>query len=274
MDRLSYDFPVQREALVNAAGKETGYDSIYRIDTGMNLGVVSQDYNLVTHKEAVDQVLEALAKKRFPKVEFVSEQTTHNGAHMFATFKVNRKFDIGQAVKSQNLKVGDYISPGFSVVNSYDRMIKYSMELFVYRLACLNGMIISEELFHYSKRHTNSLDIGAMVEKLEAAYESFESKIVPQIAGLGDALVTPPSLERELNLVPGWVQDESMEYLEKADFIRFLEEEDGPTIEMHSMMSRWDLMNAFTYVLTHSESATPERKLEINQEISDRFWSN
>ena len=79
--KLSYDFPIVRENLPNSVGKDTGFDAIYRKDSGVNLGVVSKEYKLITHKDAINSVVRELEKRKFPPVKLISESTTNNGSH-------------------------------------------------------------------------------------------------------------------------------------------------------------------------------------------------
>ena len=271
--KLSYDFPVVRENLPNSVGKDTGFDAIYRKDSGVNLGVVSKEYKLITHKEAIDSVLRELGKRKFPPVTMVSEATSYNGARLFATFCLKKETRVGVTLRGR--KVGDVVSPGFTVINSYDRTIKFDLRSYVLRLVCLNGAMVSEDLFHLRKRHLNSLDLPDMVDRFAENFSRFDDLIIPTISRMSQRNVTPKILEEELNSIPGWMQDESMEYLEKQGFISMIGDgEEGPEIEIAEETNKWDLLNAFTFVLTHSQSSTPERKMELNEEISQRFWEN
>jgi len=271
--KLSYDFPIVRENLPNSVGKDTGFDAIYRKDSGVNLGVVSKEYKLITHKDAINSVVRELEKRKFPPVKLISESTTNNGSRLFATFCLEEEKKVAVTLKGR--KVGDLISPGFTIINSYDRTIKFDLRSYVLRLVCLNGMMVTEDIFHLRKRHLSSLDLPDMVDRFAESFTRFDELIVPAVSRMSQRNVTPKILETELNSVPGWLQDESMEYLEKEGFISMIGEgEDGPEIEIAEETNRWDLLNAFSFVLTHSQSSTPERKMEINEEISDRFWNN
>lgn len=268
--RRRFDFPVEREAITNPSGKDTGYDMIYRTDTGTNLGVVSRDYKLIRHAEVIDEVFGLFQRKRLPKIEPLDVIVSAQGARLFASFKINKEADLGVALKSRN-NVGDIISPGFMITNSYDRTIRFTLETFVFRLVCSNGMIAKEELFKQSQIHRHKLNIVETVERFIETLERFDDTIIPQLASMTERDVTPGRLEKELNSVPGWVQNETIEYLEKGGWINL--EESGKEIELVKKMSLWELLNGFTFVLSHSESVSPERRLETTRLISERFWA-
>ena len=157
------------------------------------------------------------------------------------------------------------------ITNSYDRTIKFTLETFVFRLVCLNGMIAKEELFKQSQIHRRKLNIVETVERFIETLERFDDTIIPQLASMTERDVTPGRLEKELNLVPGWVQNETIEYLEKGGWIRL--EESKKEIELVKKMTLWELLNGFTFVLSHSGSVSPETRLETTRLISERFWA-
>ena len=268
--RKAVGFKVTRKELPNARGVDTGFDAIFRNDNGANLGVVSREYQMVEHQQALENVLNVFEKKKLPKVTPTDIQITDGGSKMFASFVLNKKSDIGVATKG-NRNVGDIISPGFKIVNSYDRTIRLSLLSYVIRLICTNGVTANEELFTEKRRHTKNLDLDYMIEQFMNSFERFDDVVVPRIAEMAQAKVNPVILEKELNLIPGWIQDESLTYLEEGGWIKFSEKEGESEIEMVKAMTRWDLLNSFTYVTTHSQT-NPQRALEATREISERFW--
>jgi len=269
-DQSLFNFPVKRESIINSMGQDTGFDSIFRTDSGTSLGVVSRDYQLIKHNKAVTSILNLFEKKKVP-IEPVKINVSSNGARLFASFKTKKEIDLGISPKS-NKEIGDVISPGFMILNSYDRSIRFSLQTFVFRLVCLNGMTVREQIFSHSKRHTSNLDVEEMIENFMTTFETFDN-IVPTISKMAQKKVTPTFLQDELNKVPGWVQDYSIDYLNKSGFINVEEDEGSPVIEMEKDLNHWDLLNAFTYVLTHTKDVSPERRFEATKEISARYWS-
>lgn len=267
-------FKVERAAIKNPMNGDSGFDTIYRTDTGQNMGIVSRDYQLLEHKIGIKNVLEEFRARGFKKIEPVRVDLVGGGSKMYSQFVIkDLKHDLGLPVKKES-KVGDFLSPGFLVGNSYDRTMKFTLDMFIFRLVCSNGLKVRTEIFQISERHLASWDIKATVEKFAESFNRFDEVVVPMMQRLTEHNVTPNLLEQELNTVPGWVQDEAIDYLDKRKLIKIVEaeEEDGDyTIEIAERFSKYDLMNAFTYVLSHSESSTPNRRLEVLDEVSSRY---
>lgn len=262
-------FDVRRQELSNEKGIDTGFDTIYKKKGGASLGVVGREYQMVTHREALTQVRNVLEKNKL-KVKPLKVQLTDGGARMYAQFMLNKKTDLGITVRTDR-KVGDYIAPGFMVTNSYDRGLRYGIELYVYRLRCTNGMVGKDLLFNERKRHTKGLDLDSMVEGFVQGFEKFDEVIVPQVAGLTTQLLTPKDLQEELNKVPGWIQGEAIEYLREGNWVNLQQLDDGLEVELIDDLTRWDLLNAYTYVMSHSVTQNPKVAMELNRKISDRF---
>lgn len=263
------NFKVEREPIMNPKGFDTGFDTIYKKNDGLNLGVVSRDYKLITHEEALTRVITLLEKKKLPKIKPVRLQMTHDGSRMYAEFRLNKKSDIGITPVS-NHKVGDMIAPGFMITNSYDRSLKLSTKSYIYRLVCSNGMVAQESLFSERKRHTKGLNLDSVVEKFVESFERFDEQIVPQVAALTNQILSPKDLEEELNSIPSWIQEEAINYLEKGNWLNL----ENDNFELIKDITKWDLLNSFTYVMSHSLTTNPKTAMELNQKISERFLGN
>lgn len=266
----TFNFPVTREESFNSKGFDTGFDNIYNVKTGKNLGVVSREYKLVTHQEAIFDVLETFEKKGLPKVEPVRIRMSGAGAKMYAEFRFKQEMEIGvHAV--ENSKVGDIIAPGFKITNSYDRSIKYEISAYILRLICTNGATINELLYSERRRHSKNLDIQRLVEGFMEKFENFDKKVLPQVVALSRQPVNPVMLQEHLNDVPGFMQDEALDYLENRKFVKFNNVDGEIELEMVKKMSAWDLLNTFTYTLSHSKNMSEERRDDLSHEISERF---
>ena len=190
--RKVFDFPVKREPIVNSMRKDTGFDNIFRTDSGGNLGVVSRDYKMVSHKVAIMDVLRSFEENGLPQVEPVRIAASAQGGRLFAEFKfLDENYDLGIKT-TEDRKVGDILAPGFKIFNSYDRSLKYSLSAFFLRLECTNGMTTTENLFHDSQRHIPKLEIGKMVDGfIERKAGLGVTKKVDGLA-VGDRIVVVP----------------------------------------------------------------------------------
>jgi len=268
----TFNFPIEREPLSNSREIDTGFDNIYNAKTGQSLGVVSREYNLITHQEAIFQVLEGFNKQGLPKVEPVNVRMSAGGARMWAEFRFVQKkleLDLGSAV--ENPKIGDIVAPGFKIANSYDRSIRYGLSAFLLRLICTNGVTVTEHLYSESRKHFGNLEIPELVSHFINQFGNFEKEVFPAIVSLNKQLISPVGLQKELNKVPGWLQDETLDYLDKHKFIKFESNNGDTEVEMVKEMNSWNLLNSYTYVLSHSENVSEEKRSGLSMEISKRF---
>jgi len=266
----TFNFPVKREELHNSKGSDTGFDNIFDSRSGNSLGVVSREYKLVRHEEAIFNVLDAFAKNGLPKVAPVNIRMADAGARMYAEFRFKQEMELGFSAV-ENPKVGDIIAPGFKICNSYDRSLKYGLSAYVLRLVCTNGMTVADSLYAENKRHVKNFEIEALVNRFIEKFENFDRKVLPHVVALSQQEVNPAVLQERLNDVPGFMQDETLNYLEKNNFVKFNEVEGETEVDMVKKMSSWDLLNSFTYVLSHSVSVSEGRRSDLSQAVSERF---
>ncbi len=209
----AFNFPVEREESLNSQGFDTGFDNVFNASTGVNLGVVSREYKLVTHKEAIFNVVDTFKKNGLPGIEPVNVRMSGGGARMYAEFRFKQEMKLGiHAIEDP--KVGDVIAPGFKITNSYDRSIKYEISAYILRLICTNGATVNDMLYSERKRHSKNLDIQQMVERFMEKFANFDRKVLPQVVALSRQQVNPVVLQEHLNEVPGFMQDEALDYLE------------------------------------------------------------
>jgi hypothetical protein len=140
-----YDFGVVREPLSRKDKTDTQYDALYREEDGKQLSVVSRDYQLVTHKEAMEFVFNELDDMRLP-FETKRIGLTNQGKRMLYEIEFPmEEFDIpGDESKG---------TPTLLVTNSIDRSKSFTLGFGTYRLICTNGMIIGERLFNVAETH-------------------------------------------------------------------------------------------------------------------------
>ena len=266
----AFNFPVEREESLNSQGFDTGFDNVFNASTGVNLGVVSREYKLVTHKEAIFNVVDTFKKNGLPGIEPVNVRMSGGGARMYAEFRFKQEMKLGiHAIEDP--KVGDVIAPGFKITNSYDRSIKYEISAYILRLICTNGATVNDMLYSERKRHSKNLDIQQMVERFMEKFANFDRKVLPQVVALSKQQVNPVVLQEHLNEVPGFMQDEALDYLEHHKFIKFNNTEGTVELEMIKKMTSWDLLNTFTNTLSHSTTISEERRNDLSHIVSERF---
>ncbi len=161
-----YDFPVVREKLTRSDGEDTGYDTIFRPDTGDNLGVVSRKYQMLTHADAVGFTLDILNRMELPHDE-PTVKLIGNGKRMVSSIKFpEMRFNPTEGMKGFD-KTEDF-DPVMKTWNSYDGSKQYSFIYGVEKLICTNGAVVFRKAQTISLRHVskniNFEKIAPMIE--------------------------------------------------------------------------------------------------------------
>jgi hypothetical protein len=260
------NFKVIRERIFNPAKKDTGFDTLYREDTGDNLGVVSRNYGLATHSEVLEKVAEEFKKSKLPEALPLYLDLPKNGAMMFLELRFSKEFNL--STKSDP----DYISPGAIVVNSYNRKLQFDLQGFIYRVVCSNKAVVKESLFQYRSRHTKRLLVDEPVKKFVEVYPNFEKIVIPRLSQMTKEIVPENKILSTLDQFPGWIQEESLQYLAERKFITYKEENNEVEIsKTDKKLTVWDFVNTFTFVLTHTGSVSTESRLKYLFTLSSIF---
>lgn len=168
MEKETYDFPVALQPIftMNPVRLEDGGSgddikrkkAVVRQDTGAVLGIVSDQYRLLEHKDVIESFRTALEGVDYTEKISVAR----DGAQLFASYRLN-----SELIEVQK---GDLVSLQFIVKNSYDGTNALQILLGAYRLVCTNGMVIGKQFFTFSQKHIGedvSVKIGTIQDKVE-----------------------------------------------------------------------------------------------------------
>jgi hypothetical protein len=145
--------------------KANRYKAIVDSITGKLFSIVSQDYRLIRHQKAIEQVEEAI--KKTPDLGKCEAHTSFYNAGG----RMRRDYvfpDITVEISS-----GDDINPELQLYNSYDTTWPFIVILGAFRLICTNGLVIREKFLHLRKRHIVNLDNIELKEQVSTALERF-----------------------------------------------------------------------------------------------------
>ena len=165
-------FATGRERLLRSNEEYSGYDVIHRLDDNKQIGVVSKDYKVVTHREAIAPIEEALNKLGL-RHGFVYE-LDGDGAKMFATARMlDGQFDPAALTGIKNTALdgerhSDIFQPTIKVGNAYNRSHAITVDFGLLRLWCKNGSRKYDGVDKISIKHIGNIDldeIGSFVRK-------------------------------------------------------------------------------------------------------------
>jgi len=213
------------------------------------LGMVKQDiYKIVTHKEAVEPIEQALSS--VGGFGFQSLRVINGGAVMFAEYvdTGDRKVDVTGD--------GDFVVPTIKVINSYNKQYRLSYTLGGFRLVCSNGLKVFKIGEQIKNFHMGKVDPIKMAVEIDNALRSFmeegyafyrqmgstiaKMEIVKQI--LTDRYITA---KFKLEVVKQLAMDGYIDPVENIDEAMAID-------NFKKKISLWLLYNVFTYVLTHA----------------------
>lgn len=159
-------FEVGREKLNRLNGEYTKHDVIHRLDNNEQLSVVTKDYRIITHQEAMEPVVDALTHLGMdfqPKHELAK-----NGAKLFTTIHLpGYHFDPARNTGVPNTALDgdqntDQYAPTLILENAYDKTSGFNLTFGMFRFVCSNGMRIGKTIGEVKYRHFGNVDISSV----------------------------------------------------------------------------------------------------------------
>ena len=199
--KASAFFSVKREKLYRKDRTDTGYDALYRNDDGTQLSVVSRDYRLVRHREAIDFVHHMLDDLGIEHRK-VRSDLGRNGGKLFyeiqlPEYRFNAAADGIKNTALDGSARTDELVPRLIVKNSYDRSSSFQIIYGGFRLVCQNGMLIGEKIHEIKILHRGE----------EIDYEELREPFIENITATIDGL---KQVYRKLNQEDGHRYFEAM----------------------------------------------------------------
>jgi len=243
MEKNTHDFQVALQAIYTktegSAEKKNIVNrrAVVRQDTGAVLGILSDNYTLLSHADVINNFRKALGAYDYEE----RIQVAKGGAHLFATYKLN-------AIKVE-VRKDDIVSLQFVVKNSYDGSSTLQIMLGAYRLVCSNGMIVGKSFFNFSQKHvggSNDIKIETIQEKIGNLIGQFQN-VLPKLQEMSrtDMVYDPQDLTPAV--LDGFFSKEKIKgmpaYLLEIAKAEFIRAEDW---------TLWGYYNALTFAITHS----------------------
>jgi hypothetical protein len=156
------------------------------------------------------------------------ERTIWTGRFLSMLFRSDRLVQISE--------VGDAVSLGLRVENSYDGSAKFRLALMAFVLSCSNGLMSPRLFTTYTVKHvlSDQFDIEEAIGVLNSGMVALEV-LAPKIAELSRV---PLSVKRLASVAKGID-------LPNRDWGHVL-------AELESARTMWDLMQALTHRVTHN----------------------
>ncbi len=237
-----YDFEVEMVPIYThdkllVSGHEHGFveapkrRAILRTDNHAILGVVSEKYKILPHKQVVDAFRSVLSEHGDVKEKI---SVTKGGARLNLTYTLpSVQYEV---------RPGDFVSLQLMAVNSYDGLRMLQVVFGAFRLICANGAIVGERFINIEQRHVGKvgLDVASLAQQVGMLTKAFKDtmptfkRMVDTDAGIGTDTLRGEAFSEDVVAIP--------EYLIAAAYDEFVRAKDG---------SVWGYFNAFTYAITH-----------------------
>ena len=120
-----------------------GYKAIVNPDTGKLFSIVSKDYKLIRHEEAIEKVEKAIGETANLGQYEIRTEFYNGGGRMRCKYKFPKI--------SVEIEQGDEINPELQLFNSYDKTYPFIVILGAYRVVCTNGLVVERKYLHLKK---------------------------------------------------------------------------------------------------------------------------
>ena len=206
------------------------------------INIHTNDYNLIPNADAYRVAKQILTDSAYG---WVQKDEIWTGRYWAALYQADVDVDVPS--------VGDALSLGLRVENSYDGSCQFRLILMAYVLSCSNGLVVPQHFANYRMRHTmnNEFDIEEALLILNSGMYHVKG-LLPKIEDLSMIPLTFSLLSR--------VAKETS--IPKRDW-GYIAENIG------SASNAWDLMQAITHRLTHHGRG--KSSLHYQEEIGDYF---
>jgi hypothetical protein len=134
------------------------YKAIVNPEISKVYSIVSNDYKLVRHEDAVKRIESAIDENPELGKYITSTKFYNHGGRMCRTYRFYKK--------SVEIKKGDTINPELHLFNSYDVTWPFIVIIGAFRFVCANGLVVGDKYLYLRKRHVYhfaQMDIGEQV---------------------------------------------------------------------------------------------------------------
>lgn len=148
----------------------TGKKTIFNATNNSVLGVMGEGYNIVQNEKIFEAFNRIIAKSNIDL----------DGAYIRCkTHKAGQKAMVEYVFPAlkKEVKVGDAVAPSIVAINSFDGTGSFHVRFGLYRLICLNGMVMGSTVFEYKKNHTADLSVDFAADVIYRGIQCYESGI-------------------------------------------------------------------------------------------------
>jgi len=246
---LSFDRAEMRDVHIVADAEDyvsNHHMGVWNVDKGELATIASKNYSVIQHKYAVEAIVEALSSLGIQSTAQL--KTSRHGVHI--------DFDFPDA-EIELHEVGESFTSGMRIVNDYSRSGGLYIAPRVTRLACGNGMMVTEVV--------------------KARYVKYSEELQITLEGMIDQLIKDIiDADKKLSDMVSVCMLDSVEWLTMKLLLKQLFKSKTHVQNIWKRLdkekkelTRWDLYNAVTNYATHGERLTPHMEGYMQNKASE-----
>ena len=213
-----------------------GYKAIVDSNTGKVFSIVSKDYKIIRHEQAIEHIKSIIARNDHLG-KYHNEVNFYNaGGRMRCTFTFPGI--------SAEIQKGDVVKLQLHLFNSYDLAWSFTIIFGAFRLVCTNGLVIGNTIFHIKKRHVYELDDLNIRKNIATATKQFE-KQAGKWMNLAQIPLHPTTYEKVMKSMK-FGKGTTEEIRQRVD-----RDASGYNNEDFPVISLWAFYNVLTWYITH-----------------------
>jgi len=238
--------------------RASNYKAIVNPETGKVYSIVSQDYKLIRHEDAVQRI-ESTIDENLELGKYKTDTEFYNdGARMRMIYRFYKK--------SVEIKKGDNVNPELHLFNSYDTTWPFIVLIGAFRIVCTNGLVVGEKFLHFRKRHVYDFDQMDIKEQVSTALKRFNLQ-TKQWKRWAELRLTEKTYTKVMNAMK--FGKKAMENIEE----RTAQEAEGFADNGFPIMNLWIFYNVLTWYITHRAVSLNHRvELERRLRSAMKYW--
>ena len=212
------------------------HKAIVNPETGKVFSIVSKDYKLIRHEDAILRVNNVIDENSDLGKYKVSTEFYNDGSRMRSTYCF---YEISTKITSR-----DPVNPELHLFNSYDTSWPFIVLLGAFRSVCANGLVVGRKFLYIRKRHVYDFEQIDIENQVSTALNRFHRQ-TNQWRKWADRQLTGKDYRKVMK---------SMKFRKNAtEEIEDRVKEDASGFDKvgHPIMSIWIFFNIITWYITH-----------------------
>jgi len=220
--------------------------------------IVSRDYKLIRHEDAVQRI-ERIIDKNLELGKYKTATEFYNdGARMRVIYSFYKR--------SIEIKKGNAVNPELHLFNSYDTTWPFVVLIGAFRFVCANGLVVGEKYLHLRKRHVYHFDDMDFKEQVSATLKRFKLQ-TNQWKKWTDCQLTENTYEKAIKALK--FGKKAMALVEE----HMVRETKDYTEDGFPIMNLWIFYNVLTWYISH-HAVSLNHKVEMERRLRSaiRYW--